>query len=89
MNAVWPGSSLHYCEMVSSPRWEDFNIEYQNKLNMFAFMGLGFTQNQVDETDLSPYITKEGLEQKFYSFAPDAEEDQRVRERKDKVNDVL
>ncbi len=54
---------------------------------MFAFMGLGFTKNQVEEGDLSPYITKEGLEKKFYSFQPSPEEGQRVRERKNKIHD--
>ena len=28
--AVWPGSSIHYMEMIDSPRWEDFDIEYTN-----------------------------------------------------------
>ena len=73
--------------MVENPRWEDYNLVYQNKHNMFAFMGLGFTRNQVEEKDLSPYITKEGLEKKFYSFVPGPEEDQKVLDRKHKVND--
>lgn len=55
MNAVWPGSSLHYCEMVERPRYEDFDIKYQDPANMFAFMGLGFTKNQaIENGDLAP-----------------------------------
>ena len=88
VNAVWPGSSLHYIEMVESPRYEDYNIKYENPHNMFAFMGLGFTHNQVKENgDLSPYINKDALEHKFYSFKPLPEEEERVRTRKFKVNE--
>lgn len=87
VNAVWPGSSLHYCEMVESPRYEDFNIKYQDRANMFAFMGLGFTRNQVEEGDLSPYMSKDVLEKKFYSFQPSDEEQDRIKWRNLKVND--
>lgn len=55
---------------------------------MFAFMGLGFTKNQAESGgDLSPYITRQGIEQKFYAFKPMPDEEERVRERKSKVND--
>lgn len=87
VNSVWPGSSLHYAEMIRSPRYEDYTIKYDNKHNMFAFMGLGFTKAQAEGGDLSPYITKEGIEKKFYSFKPSADEDERVKERKNRVND--
>lgn len=88
VNAVWPGSSLHYCEMVASPRYEDYNIKYEERANMFAFMGLGFTKNQVQEGgDLSPYMTKHVLEKKFYSFNPGSEEQERIRWRSRKVHD--
>lgn len=73
--------------MIAHPRYEDYDIKYQNPHNMFAFMGLGFTKNQVEEGDLSPYMTKDALEKKFYSFEPSAEEDQRVRDRRHRVND--
>ena len=87
INAIWPGSSLHYCEMIARPRFEDYDIRYQNSHNMFAFMGLGFTQNQVEGKELSPYMTKEGLEKKFYSFEASPDEQQRVRDRGSKVHD--
>lgn len=88
VNAIWPGSSLHFCEMIQTPRYEDYNIKYQEKSNMFAFMGLGFTQNQVSEAgDLSPYIAKGVLEKKFYSFKPSASEADVIAHRKSKVND--
>jgi hydroxyversicolorone monooxygenase len=28
VNAIWPGGSLHYCEVISRPRYEDFDIVY-------------------------------------------------------------
>lgn len=88
VNAVWPGSSLHYIEMIESPRYEDYNIKYENLHNMFAFMGLGFTQNQMKENgDLSPYLNKETLEHKFYSFKDSPDMEERVKTRKHKVND--
>lgn len=89
MNAVWPGSSLHYCEMVENPRYEDFDIRYTEKANRFAFMGLGFTRNQSEEnSDLSPYMNRGVLEKKFYSFQPSKEEDERTRSRNSKVNET-
>jgi hypothetical protein len=29
ITAVWPGSSIHFMEVIEQPRWEDFEIEYQ------------------------------------------------------------
>jgi len=75
--------------MISTPRYEDYNIKYSNANNMFAFMGLGFTRNQagLGNGDLSPYITKEGIEKKFYTFKPLPDEERRVAERRNKVNE--
>ena len=88
VNAVWPGSSLHYCEMIETPRYEDFDIKYQDSANMFAFMGLGFAMNQViEDGDLSPYMNKDVLEKKFYSFEPSKEEENRIIDRKNRVRD--
>lgn len=33
VNAIFPGSSLHYCQVIDEPRYEDYNITYQNKQN--------------------------------------------------------
>jgi hydroxyversicolorone monooxygenase len=33
VNAIFPGSSLHYCQVIEEPRYEDYNITYQNKHN--------------------------------------------------------
>lgn len=89
VNAVWPGSSLHYCEMIERPRYEDFEIKYQDPSNMFAFMGLGFTKAQTTENgDLAPYMSKAVLEKKFYSFELSPEEEERIKNRKYAVNDA-
>ena len=33
VNAVYSGSSLHYIQAIKTPRYEDFEIEYQNEIN--------------------------------------------------------
>ena len=87
VNSVWPGGSLHYCEMVETPRYEDYDIKYEYS-NMFGFMGLGFTRNQVvEDGDLSPYMSKNALEKKFYSLYGSKEEEQRIVDRTNKVRD--
>ncbi|KAH8901434.1 monooxygenase [Thozetella sp. PMI_491] len=90
VNAIWPGSSLHFCELVRTPRYEDFDIKYQNKANMWEFLGLGFIKNQmVENGDLSPYINEQEVDRKFFSFVPNKEaEDARVARLADMVNDV-
>ncbi|KAH7169887.1 hypothetical protein EDB81DRAFT_864441 [Dactylonectria macrodidyma] len=40
VTAVWPGSSIHFMEMIETPRWEHFEIRYVHP-NPFAFMGNG------------------------------------------------
>lgn len=30
ITAVWPGSSIHFMDVVETPRWEDYDIEYMN-----------------------------------------------------------
>jgi hypothetical protein len=30
ITAVWPGSSNHFMELIESPRYEDFEIQYIN-----------------------------------------------------------
>ncbi|KAF9876803.1 hypothetical protein CkaCkLH20_05649 [Colletotrichum karsti] len=53
--AVWPGSSIHFMEMIESPRWEDFNIEYIHS-NPFSFMGNGISQREAQGQDLTFYL---------------------------------
>lgn len=66
VNAVFPGSSLHYCQVIEEPRWEDYNITYQNKHNPWAFLGLGFTiENRTEGADQSPYLNEEVIDPKW------------------------
>ncbi|KAF7554068.1 hypothetical protein G7Z17_g3173 [Cylindrodendrum hubeiense] len=55
VTAVWPGSSIHFMEMVETPRWEDFEIQYVHS-NPFRFMGNGFSQRETNGADLTYYL---------------------------------
>jgi hypothetical protein len=58
VNAVWPGSSLHYIEAIRQPRYEDFEIEYLGpaRKNPWAFLGMGTVRALVEKEDASPYL---------------------------------
>lgn len=64
VNAVWPGSSLHYVEAIKTPRYEDFEIEYLGpaKKNMWAFLGMGAVKALVNQEDVSPYLSVENVD---------------------------
>lgn len=65
VNAVWPGSSNHYSEVIETPRYEDFDIEYRNG-NMWAHLGMGYAVRNVKEgSDLSPYLALENIDPKW------------------------
>jgi len=69
ITAVWPGSALHFQDVIRSPRWEDWEIKYMNKHNMFAYLGLGFTTIERDpDADKAPYMNVEKLDPAFYDF---------------------
>ena len=53
--AIWPGSRLHFLEMMGAPRYEDFEIEYWDA-NRFAFMGNGFEMREFDGRDITNYL---------------------------------
>lgn len=65
--AVWPGSALHYQDVIRHPRWEDWNVQYMSKHNMWSYLGLGFTMIERDpEADRAPYLKLERLDPRFY-----------------------
>ncbi|KAH0841637.1 putative sterigmatocystin biosynthesis monooxygenase stcW [Fonsecaea pedrosoi] len=69
ITAVWPGSALHFQEVVRHPRWEDFHIKSRNKLNMWAFLGRGFTRTERDvNADIAPYMNVDNLDLAFYDY---------------------
>ncbi|PMD35399.1 flavin-binding monooxygenase-like protein [Hyaloscypha variabilis F] len=66
VNAVFPGSSLHYCQVIEEPRYEDYNITYQSKHNPWEFLGLGFTMEERTEgADKCPYLSEEAIDPKW------------------------
>ncbi|KAK5112948.1 hypothetical protein LTR62_003770 [Meristemomyces frigidus] len=68
VNAVWPGSSMHYQQVIASPRYEDFHIEYHDK-NPWAHLGMGWTvENRAgpEAADCSPYLSLNNIDPKWY-----------------------
>ncbi|RMZ31550.1 hypothetical protein D0859_04322 [Hortaea werneckii] len=68
VNAVWPGSSMHYQQVISQPRYEDFEIQYNDK-NIWAFLGMGYTvenRQGPKEADCSPYLNINNIDPKWY-----------------------
>ncbi|KIW99944.1 uncharacterized protein Z518_10872 [Rhinocladiella mackenziei CBS 650.93] len=53
---MFPGSRLVYMDLLATPRFEDYEIEYCNPLNMFEFLGNGFATREFDGRDLSYYL---------------------------------
>ncbi|KAI4601358.1 hypothetical protein KJ359_012550 [Pestalotiopsis sp. 9143b] len=47
VTAIYPGSRLHWFEMLKNVRWEDYDIDYRSD-NRFSFMGNGFSQAECD-----------------------------------------
>lgn len=71
VNAVWPGSSLHYMEAIQTPRWEDYEIEYLGPAqeNPWAYLGMGTVPALVQKGDVSPYLNVEHLDPKWMEAA--------------------
>lgn len=41
---TWPGSWSCYEKALATPRWEDFEIWYEDERDMFLYFGNGFTE---------------------------------------------
>jgi hydroxyversicolorone monooxygenase len=68
VNAVWPGSSMHYQQVIEQPRYEDFEIKYNNK-NIWGHLGMGWTvENRLgpQAADCSPYLNVNNIDPKWY-----------------------
>ncbi|PSN74052.1 FAD/NAD(P)-binding domain-containing protein [Corynespora cassiicola Philippines] len=89
VNAVWPGSSLQYMDVISSPRYEDFEITYQHK-NPWAHIGMGYTTANVKAgSDLSPYLQLENIDPKWLKaigYKGPADEVQEKIKEKEKID---
>jgi hypothetical protein len=55
VTAMWAGSPMHFKDMMSTQRGEDFEIKYRSK-NRFNFFGNGVTQRDVEGGDLAYYL---------------------------------
>ncbi|KAK5327274.1 hypothetical protein LTR93_002658 [Exophiala xenobiotica] len=55
VTAQYPGSRLHWYELLDEPRYEDFRITYMSN-NKFQFLGNGYTQNDLDQTNLTWFM---------------------------------
>ncbi|GAB7341480.1 hypothetical protein MBLNU457_7713t1 [Dothideomycetes sp. NU457] len=53
--AIYPGSRLHFFEIMKQPRYEDYDITYWHE-NEFAFMGNGFDTREFDGRDITNYL---------------------------------
>lgn len=55
-----------YSEVIATPRYEDFEIEYQHK-NPWAHLGMGYAMCNVKypELDVSPYLQLENIDPKW------------------------
>jgi cation diffusion facilitator CzcD-associated flavoprotein CzcO len=73
---LWPGSTLHCIEALRSPRWEDYDYTYLDELegmakenglggkkaNRMAWLGNGWSVNQLEDRDLAWYLYPEFVE---------------------------
>jgi len=52
---IYPGSRLHFFELLKNPRFEDFAIQYWDQ-NQWAFLGNGFEVREFDGRDITYYL---------------------------------
>lgn len=62
---VHPGSRIHWFQMLTAPRWEDWNWTAQ-EANRFAYLGNGFSSWEEDGKDMAWYMNAQ--EHVSYSF---------------------
>ncbi|KAF5694470.1 sterigmatocystin biosynthesis monooxygenase stcW [Fusarium denticulatum] len=63
VDAIWPGSALHFRDAIEDPRWEDMEIKYH------SYLGYGFAPMDLStspDADRSPYLKLENLDPRFY-----------------------
>lgn len=64
VTGLWPGSTQHCIEVMRSPRWEDWDYEYVGEEdgregNRMAWLGNGWSINQLEDHDLAWYLYPE------------------------------
>lgn len=60
---VWPGSRLHYLDVLSAPKFEDYDIEYESG-NRWGWLGSGFSTIEFNGGDITYYLGAEANEEK-------------------------
>ena len=77
---MFPASRLTFLEIMKDPRYEDYEIVYKDKFNMFAFLGNGFSTRQFDGRDLTYYLgmldggdVEQNLEKELQPLIPASE----------------
>ncbi|KAK6364431.1 hypothetical protein LTS17_012196 [Exophiala oligosperma] len=55
---VWPGTRLHYFDVLASPRFEDYDIQYLSG-NRWGWLGNGFSTIEYSDGDLTYYLGEE------------------------------
>ena len=45
VTALWPGSSLHYLQVLAEDRWEDYNWEYERERYAYWGSGVGWIED--------------------------------------------
>ncbi|KAJ3536866.1 hypothetical protein NM208_g6542 [Fusarium decemcellulare] len=53
---MFPGTRIAFFELLESPRYEHYDLQYCNSLNPFEFLGNGFSVREFDGRDLSWYL---------------------------------
>ncbi|EME80322.1 uncharacterized protein MYCFIDRAFT_56721 [Pseudocercospora fijiensis CIRAD86] len=85
VNAVWPGSSMHYQQVIEHVRWEDMEIGRWGGpgKNFWEFLGMGWTvenrrgvrsEQNPGGADCSPYLCLEHLDPKWVLASGGSEE---------------
>ncbi|CAM1502663.1 Fc.00g074390.m01.CDS01 [Cosmosporella sp. VM-42] len=52
---MWPGSRIHFFDIMATPRWEDYHLTRACR-NRFFYFGNGFAERECDGHDLSWYL---------------------------------
>ncbi|KIK70801.1 hypothetical protein GYMLUDRAFT_184786 [Collybiopsis luxurians FD-317 M1] len=52
---MFPGNRVLFIEILTNPRWEDWDYEYGYAGNRFGYFGNGFTMREVDGRDTTFY----------------------------------
>ena len=90
VNAIWPGSSLHYIETIQNPRYEDYEWTSTRK-NRFAWLGMGETKSttvEIETADKAPYMQMEAIDERWLETLKKEKEDLAQRPRR-KVDEEM